>query len=170
MRTLGFLAPLALGAVLSACTASPGVGPRTGTGGPAPAPASVAASAAPASLGGIGDYAGFIAALRAKGLQAEPKGTIKQDFFTPDGKIVAVSGGALRAAAEVQTFEYATEPEARAESDQLGPDGNPPTMMITWVAPPHFYRRGRLTVLYVGEDRAVTEALTSLLGAQFAGR
>jgi len=33
--------------------------------------------------------------------------------------------------------------EDAADVEQIGPDGNPRTAMITWVAPPHFFRSGR---------------------------
>jgi hypothetical protein len=36
--------------------------------------------------------------------------------------------------------------------------------------PPHFYRSGRLIVLYVRDDAAVLLALESVLGTQFAGQ
>jgi hypothetical protein len=42
--------------------------------------------------------------------------------------------------------------------------------MVTWVAAPHFYKGGRLIVLYVGEDGGVIEVLDQVLGSQFAGR
>jgi len=42
--------------------------------------------------------------------------------------------------------------------------------MPFWVAPPHFYKAGRIIVLYVGENAAVTEALDTVLGPQFAGK
>jgi hypothetical protein len=72
--------------------------------------------------------------------------------------------------ADVQVFEFADAEAANAAVAMLGPDGNPPTMMIEWVAPPHFYQAGRLVVLYVGNDAAITQALTDTLGAQVAGR
>jgi hypothetical protein len=38
------------------------------------------------------------------------------------------------------------------------------------VAPPHFYRQGRLLVLYLGEDTQTLGRLACLLGPPFAGR
>ena len=59
---------------------------------------------------------------------------------------------------------------AKAAVATIGADGNPPTMIIEWVAPPHFYQAGRIVVLYVGEDQAIIAALTRTLGSQVAGR
>ena len=42
--------------------------------------------------------------------------------------------------------------------------------MVTWVAAPHFFKSETAIVLYVGESSKVIEALTSVLGPQFAGR
>ena len=39
-----------------------------------------------------------------------------------------------------------------------------------WVAPPHFYKAGRIIILYIGENATVMDVLNSLLGVQFAGR
>jgi hypothetical protein len=36
--------------------------------------------------------------------------------------------------------------------------------------PPHFFKSGRLIVLYVGEESSVLKALEAMLGPQFAGR
>jgi hypothetical protein len=38
------------------------------------------------------------------------------------------------------------------------------------VATPHFYKAGRLIVLYVGDSTGVTNVLEAELGQQFAGR
>jgi len=42
--------------------------------------------------------------------------------------------------------------------------------MVTWVTPPHFFKSETAIVLYVGDSPKVIEALTSVLGPQFAGR
>ncbi len=112
----------------------------------------------------VTDMNSLIAALQGKGLTVETAGTVAQPFFDVEGTQLRVEG------ADVQVFEFADAEAATAAVAMLGPDGNPPTMMITWVAPPHFYQAGRLVVLYVGDDAAMTHALTDVLGAQVAGR
>ena len=42
--------------------------------------------------------------------------------------------------------------------------------MVLWTAPPHFFSSENVIVLYVGDSPNVIEALTSVLGPQFAGR
>jgi hypothetical protein len=41
--------------------------------------------------------------------------------------------------------------------------------MITWIEPPHFFRKERVLVLYIGSDATVLKALHDVLGPQFAG-
>ena len=40
---------------------------------------------------------------------------------------------------------------------------------VDWMATPHFYRRGSLIVLYVGDDVATLQLLRDVAGPQFAG-
>ncbi len=40
---------------------------------------------------------------------------------------------------------------------------------ISWVSYPHFFKKGNIIVLYVGENPEIINALEGLLGAQFAG-
>ena len=44
------------------------------------------------------------------------------------------------------------------------------TVIISWVAPPHFHRRGRVIALYVGRTERVLAALCAALAPQFAGQ
>jgi hypothetical protein len=37
------------------------------------------------------------------------------------------------------------------------------------MAPPHFFRSGKLIVLYVGANESILKVLQASLGAQFAG-
>jgi hypothetical protein len=42
--------------------------------------------------------------------------------------------------------------------------------MVDWIAPPYFYKKGQLIVLYVGINTSVIHILETSLGHQFAGR
>lgn len=114
--------------------------------------------------GEVSNLVGLVDALRAKGLTVEPAGPVSQPFFDVEGTRLQVDG------TEVQVFEFADAAAAQATIAQLGPDGNPPTMIIDWVGPPHFYQAGRIVVLYVGEEAQVIQALTEIVGRQVAGR
>ena len=112
----------------------------------------------------VTDLKSLTDALRAAGLDVKNAGEVEQPFFDVTGSALKVN------AADVQVFEFADTAAAKDAVGQLGPDGNPPTMMIDWVAPPHFYQAGRIVALYAGEDQAITDALTQSMGAQVAGR
>lgn len=43
------------------------------------------------------------------------------------------------------------------------------TSIIRWIDVPHFYTKGKIIVLYLGQNPEITNLLESLLGAQFAG-
>lgn len=116
------------------------------------------------------DYASLVDALRASGLTVDIVDTVEQPFLQPEsGTVLGLSGGELGQPAEIQVFEYRDAESAAADATQIGPDGNPPTMMISWLATPHFFQAERLIVLYVGDYQQVVDLLTELLGPQFAG-
>ncbi len=117
----------------------------------------------------ITDEAGLIAALRTYGVTIEDAGTVEQPFLQVPGTVLLVSGGELTMPAELHVFAYPDATTAEADAEQIGPDGQPSMMMVTWIAPPHFFRQGTLLVLYLGEDPAALDLLTELLGPQFAG-
>ena len=100
--------------------------------------------------------------LRARGATAKPSGErVSQPFFSVRGRILIVNGQAL------QVFEFANAAAASANTKRVGATG---TTSVTWIAPPHFYNRGRLIVLYVGDNESVLKLLATVLGQQFAGQ
>ena len=128
-------------------TPSTEVGPTTSHGGP------------------VEDYVSLVDALRAAGANVEPGDSVEQAFFTVKGQIIKVNGS------DVQVFEYESVEALEAEASQVSPDGGSTgTTMITWMATPHFFKSGRVLVLYVGDDAAVFDLLKGALGEQFAGR
>lgn len=120
--------------------------------------------------GSIVDSSDLIDALEICGVTVEFGVGVEQPFLQPDSVIaLTISGGGLSQPVDLQVFEYDDQAGADSDVKQIGPDGQPPTMMITWIEPPHFFRGERLIVLYLGEDRAVIDLLTTLMGPPFAG-
>ncbi|MGE5251393.1 MAG: hypothetical protein ACM3QS_14410 [Bacteroidota bacterium] len=141
---LGFL--LLAGILLSACGRSQGPNPAAG-------PAKVE------------DPASLMEALKAAGKTVELHDPIRQPFFTPEGRLVGLGN------TDLQVFEYPSAAEMEKEAAQVAPDGGSVgSSMINWVEPPHFFKTGRIIILYLGSDPAVLEALQKVLGPQFAGR
>ncbi len=113
----------------------------------------------------VDDYVSLIDALRAAGATVEPGDTVEQAFFSVTGQIIKVNS------ADVQVFEYESAELMEADAAQVAPDGGSVgTSMVMWMATPHFFKAGRVLVLYVGDDAAVLDLLKGVLGEQFAGR
>ncbi len=98
-------------------------------------------------------------------MRVEPAGEVEQPFFSPKAKVVR-----LGEAGEAQIYEYATEQKAAAEAARVTPQGGIGTSMPMWIAPPHFFRKGSLLVLYLGTDEKTLLTLRGVLGERFAGR
>jgi hypothetical protein len=114
--------------------------------------------------GAVLDYVSLIDSLRAAGAAVEPAGEISQPFFQVKGRMITVDGG------DVQVFEYAKAGDAETEAEQVSPDGKwIGKNHVNWVATPHFYKKGKLIVVYVGDESAVTKTMEAVLGTQFAG-
>ena len=126
----------------------------------------------PQSHGGpVQDQVSLIDALR-KSATVDITGSIGQPFLHPDsGTTVKLSRGTLASPADVQLFEYASAAAAGADAHQIRADGSgTATTQISWVAPPHFFLKGRVLAIYAGSDSAVISLLSSVLGPQFAGK
>lgn len=125
----------------------------------------VRGAASPVSNQPVMDYAGLIKSLRAAGASVERRGGVDQPFFSVNGKMLKVRGE------DVQVFEYSDATAAEAQAALVSPSGSAVgTTKIHWVGPPHFFKKGRLIVLYVGDNDKVLNALEAVLGRQFAGR
>lgn|SRR2546429_1182156 len=120
--------------------------------------------------GPVQDQVSLIDALR-KSVVVDISGGVGQPFLHPQsGTIVRLSGGPLTGSADVQLLEYGSASAASADAKQIRPDGSGnATTIVDWVAPPHFFLKGRVMVIYVGSDQAVVHLLQSILGPQFAG-
>lgn len=128
-------------------TDAPDAGPTTSHGGP------------------VENYVSLVDTLRAAGAEVEPGDTVEQAFFSVTGQIIKINS------TDVQVFEYESAEAMEADAAQVAPDGGSiGTSMVMWVEAPHFFKSGRVLVLYVGDDAAVLDLLESVLGEQFAGR
>lgn len=124
-------------------------------------PKQTAASSKPA----VTNLAQLIRTLRSRGNKVARKERVEQPFLSVKGQIIKIDDQ------DVQVFEYRTAHAAQLDANKISPTGSSTvTRMLMWIAPPHFFRAGRLIVLYVGEDRSVLQVLVDILGPQFAGK
>lgn len=118
----------------------------------------------PASAQGFG-MEEFIEALREQGVDAEKGDSVEQAFFSVIGDYVNFNDES------VQVFEYDSPETMESDAALVAPDGGSiGTSMVTWVATPHFYKKGRILVLYIGDNAETLKLLETVLGPQFAGR
>lgn len=115
--------------------------------------------------GPVTDYASLVESLRATGISVEPEGEVDQPFFSVKGMVMKVRGE------DVQVFQYSNAAAADAQAALVLPSGSAVgTTKLHWLGPPHFYRKGKLLVLYVGDNDRVLRTLEVVLGRQFAGQ
>jgi hypothetical protein len=119
---------------------------------------SVAASAA-------SDIDKWLDAVAARGVRVERVGEVEQPFLSVIGQMVQVNSE------DVQAFGYPSAADMEAQASRISPDGGTVgTSNIHWIGTPHFFKQGKLLVLYVGENDDLLRILTATLGRQFAGK
>ena len=113
-------------------------------------------------MGGVRD---LVRNLAKRHVRVKLGGKVTQPFFSVRGQILKLKD------VEIQAFEYRSVQTARKEGEAAGGDcTNVGTTSISWIAPPHFFRSGKLIVLYVGDQQSVLRLLEDVLGSQIAGR
>lgn len=84
-------------------------------------------------------------------------------FFSVNAQRIVVQGE------DVQVFEYPTVARVDTDASKVSPSGTPVGQtQISWMDTPHFYKRDRLIVLYVGHAAEILKPLEAILGPPFA--
>jgi hypothetical protein len=120
--------------------------------------------------GPVVDHVSFVDALRREGYTVEILDEVEQPFLTAVGTRLRVRGAGLEQGEELQSYQYENAEAAKADAARIEPDGNVKGTKIAWIGSPHFFLRGRVLVIYVGDKAEAIRLLTKLLGPQFAGR
>lgn len=118
-------------------------------------------------------YSGLKSALRAQGATVQDEGIGSQPFLAGTDERLRVNG------TEVDVFEYHTTLEATYDASRISADGSTfrggfgpfggQAATVDYIAPPHWFRAGRVIVLYVGRQGDLLARLRQVLGPQFAG-
>jgi hypothetical protein len=131
-----------------------------------------AAKGRPAGGGSTDPLAALVSHLRSHGVTVVIGDPVSEPFFSAPGRLLVVNGQ------DVQALRFETPAAATAAAGAVSPDGYSvgpseegvtTVTQIDWSGTPHFYRRERLIVLYVGDDVATQELLRAVLGSPFAG-
>lgn len=111
------------------------------------------------------EYVQLVKRLRANGANAKLTAErVRQPFFSIPGRIININDEG------VQVFKFANASAAEAQAKGVAPDGMTiGTSKPAWMAPPHFFKSGKLIVLYVGANQSILQVLQTTLGSQFAG-
>ena len=121
----------------------------------------------------VTDYTTLLRYLRDSSVSIAEEGAIDEEFLDIVGKKVAVNESTI------QVYEYANVEAMESEASWVSSDGFSirkekeggiwEICHVNWIASPHFYKAGRIIVIYVGEDNSIISLLENALGTQFAG-
>jgi hypothetical protein len=107
----------------------------------------------------------FANTLRGKGFRVSLGANTREGYFTVSSREVLLDQPGL-----LKAFQYSTSTQADQDAALVTPDGQPrPKTVFDWIDVPHFYKSGRLIVLFIGCNAQTLEALDDLLGRPFAG-
>jgi hypothetical protein len=113
----------------------------------------------------VEDYETLVARLSAEGAVIEQGEDITQPFLSVTAKTATINGE------DLQIFEYLSEKTVDEEAATVSPTGSPiGTTMVSWIQPPHFYKSGKMIVIYLGSNQDTQNVLEDILGSQFAGQ
>lgn len=122
-------------------------------------------SSAAASARLATEYLDLVNRLRSAGANVKLTAErVRQPFFSVPARIVSINDES------VQVFKFANTSAAEGAAKRVASDGMTiGTSKPSWMAPPHFFKNGKLIVLYVGANESILKVLRASLGGQFAG-
>ena len=127
----------------------------------------VLAAACRESISPADDLAGLLKSLQQAGFgtpEQEATNVLESRFFDVPGVALIVPGRKLLA------YEFADESQTGTQAGMGSLDGTGiGNKYVGWGDTPHFFSRGRLIVIYQGEDQRMLDTLEEALGPQFAG-
>ncbi len=91
--------------------------------------------------------------------------TSKAIFFEVEARNIRIGED------KIQIFEYPSVGEMENEASTISEEGyKVKNVFINWIKPPHFYKKDKLLVLYLGENRSIMDNLEKIAGEQFIGK
>jgi len=125
----------------------------------------------PAGPSTLTSTSALVSALRDQGAVASLGETIPNALpcVSVSARVVRVNSGSAN------VFEYASAAAADRDAAKISTDGSSVSgdgcaSQVSWIGPPHFYKRDRLMVVYAGIAADVLGPLETVLGKPFAGR
>jgi len=113
----------------------------------------------------VNDYASLVDYFRAAGIKVQAEGEVEQPFLSVKGRAIKIHDE------DVQVFQYSSAGAMEAQAARISRDGMAVgTSKIHWLGPPHFFKKEKLLVLYIGDEAKTLKTLETALGRQFAGQ
>jgi len=107
---------------------------------------------------------GVVAALRAENVDVKEVETLEQPFYAVPAHIFTADGE------DLQLYEFASAAEAERAAAQVDARGSTiGTTKMSWLAPPHFFRKDRVIAIHLGYSASTRAALERVMGKPFAG-
>lgn len=109
----------------------------------------------------------FQSAMKAKNYSSKMK-DVEKDFLPAARKRMIIGNEVL----DIYLFNSNKSMESEAKHIDTGGCGynnGIQKINVSWVAIPHFYKKGNIIVQYVGQNEKIISDLKEILGEQFAG-
>ena len=112
----------------------------------------------------------FASLLRRSGFRVAEIGLMERhEVLAGERRYILLEGGEL-----FNTYQYGSNAETEKESRYIDRGGcsftSPDSAMkVTWVSEPHFFKKGRIIVCYVGTNEKILRLLNKAFGPEFAG-
>jgi hypothetical protein len=122
----------------------------------------------------VTDYSSFLDYLHDSGASIREEGETGGGlFYDAECRIVEVNG------IPIQVYQYANAKAMEVEASCVSHDGfsitkdwgdgKASSIFVNWIGTPHFYKAGRIIVIYIGDNYSIISLLQNGLGKQFAG-
>ena len=90
---------------------------------------------------------------------------IKEIFFKVPAKIIRIGED------KIQVYEYPSAEEMEKEASRISDEGyQVKNVIINWFKPPHFYKKDKTLVLYLGNNESIKSELEKIIGREFIGK
>ena len=123
-------------------------------------------AAAPTQPTDLGSVNALVRSLEQRGATVARSGSLppsSHPYFSVAGEGLKVNG------ADVTVFVYSSNDRVAADAAKVSPTGSSiGQTQISWMDTPHFYKRDRLIVSYVGHSADLLTVLEAVLGPPFA--
>jgi hypothetical protein len=121
----------------------------------------------------VTDYATLLSHLRDSCASIRQERATQEPFFDVKGRRITVNESTI------EVYEYTSVEAMEIEASCVSPEGCSfrrgrgdiaEVCFVDWIATPHFYKTGRVIVLYCGDNDSIITLLENALGKQFAGQ